>query len=86
MNKICSNHFECNDSLAKRNDENEPGHLSNLVNGDDLKKDQTKKCPSLELGHELRLAKELILNMKRMWLNGNHVTGDINLVLHRSIF
>lgn len=49
-------------------------------------KDQTKKCPSLELGHELRLAKELILNMKRMWLNGNHVIGDINLVLHRSIF
>ena len=45
MNKICSNHFECNDSLAKRNDENEPGHLSNLVNGDDLKKDQTKKMP-----------------------------------------
>jgi len=50
MNKICSNHFECNDPLAKRNDENEPGHLSNLVNGDDSKKDQTKNAQVWSLG------------------------------------
>jgi hypothetical protein len=45
MNKICSNHFECNDSLTKRNDENGPGHLSNLVNGDDSRKRSDEKMP-----------------------------------------